>query len=154
MQSIDKLAVNNKLLAVHPAEKALFSLSSLLMVLFSNSTILSLIVFALMVWMVVQKGGIPLPIVMKLMIIPSAFILTGLVPVLISFNPTPFDGGMPLGQGIFYWGITSEGVMRSYLILVRSLSGIYCRLGRDAFSGCSKHCSYLPRQYPQIIFIR
>lgn len=126
MESIDKLAVCNKLLAVHPAEKTLFSLSSLLMVLFSNSIILSLVVFALMVWMVVQKGGIPLLSMMKLMIIPFAFILTGLIPVLISFNSTPFDGGVPLGQGIFYWGITREGFMKSFLILVRSLSGISC----------------------------
>lgn len=86
MLLIDKYAYLNKLASVHPLEKMIFSLGLLLITLIMRDERLSLITFLVMSAFIILGAKIPLAYYGKLLLLPSFFLLTSLVSILLSFT--------------------------------------------------------------------
>lgn len=86
MLLIDKYAYFNKLHNVHPVEKITLSLCLLLFVLIVKDSLLSLITFVVMSVFTVCIARIPLSYYVKLLILPSFFLLSGIITILVSFT--------------------------------------------------------------------
>ncbi len=86
MLLIDKYAYLNKLAAVHPLEKMIFSLGLLLITLIMRDERLSLITFFVMSAFIILGAKIPLTYYGKLLLLPGFFLLTSLVSILLSFT--------------------------------------------------------------------
>ncbi len=86
MLLIDKYAYFNKLHNVHPVEKMTLSLCLLLFVLIVKDSLLSLITFIMMSAFTVCIARIPLSYYLKLLILPSFFLISGIITILVSFT--------------------------------------------------------------------
>lgn len=85
MLLIDKYAYFNQLKDIHPVEKMIFALFLLLFGLIVKDTLTSLITFIVMSAFIIFGAKIPITYYVKLLLLPSFFLLTGLVSILISF---------------------------------------------------------------------
>ncbi|UUV27428.1 hypothetical protein [Lysinibacillus sp. FN11] len=109
MLLIDKYAYLNKLAAVHPLEKMIFSLGLLLITLIMRDERLSLITFFVMSAFIILGAKIPLTYYGKLLLLPGFFLLTSLVSILLSFTSStntllPIFGRLHGGIGLFLLG--------------------------------------------------
>jgi cobalt/nickel transport system permease protein len=128
MYQIDKISYNSPFTRVHPGEKASFSLISLMMVLLSSSFVLPAFIFVIMWLLLCIKGKLPLLILFKLAALPLLFIISAVLPILISISTEPFTGAKGVAGGWFYWGISEENIHYSLLLMSRSLSAVMCFL--------------------------
>ncbi|MFJ7839435.1 cobalt ECF transporter T component CbiQ [Lysinibacillus sphaericus] len=87
MLLIDKYAYMNKLASVHPLEKMTFSLGLLLLSLIMRDEQISLITFLVMSAFIILGAKIPLQYYAKLLLLPSFFLLSSLLSILISIAP-------------------------------------------------------------------
>jgi len=128
MYQIDKLSYDSPLTGIHPGEKAAFFALSLLMVLISRTLVLPCTVLFTMGAVLLWKGRVRPLFLLKLTALPLVFILSAVLPVLISMDSSPFEGGRVLIQDRLYWGIVDGNGPRSLHLLFRSLSGVMCFL--------------------------
>lgn len=68
--NIDSYAYNNNLKMVHPVEKSLFSMITMVVCLASPTVITPLIVLVFMAGGIIFKAGIPARVFIRLMFIP------------------------------------------------------------------------------------
>jgi cobalt/nickel transport system permease protein len=86
MLLIDKYAYFNKLKDVHPVEKVLLSFYLLLFALVVKDSLVSLVTFIVMSAFIVLAAKIPFSYYVKLLLLPSFFLFSGIVTILISFT--------------------------------------------------------------------
>lgn len=84
MLLIDQYAYINQLKKVHPAEKMAFTFSLLLFSLIVRDELISLITFCVMSAFIIYIAKIPWHYYAKLLLLPSVFLLTSLLPLLFS----------------------------------------------------------------------
>lgn len=128
MYQIDKISYDSPFASVHPGEKAVFSIISLIMVLSSGSVFLPLGVFLFTGMLLYFKGRLPFLFLIRLGALPVLFIMSAVLPVLISVSTVSFDSAHPLAGGFLYWDVSGENVEKSLLLLCRSLSAVMCFL--------------------------
>lgn len=87
MLTIDRYAYINKLAAVHPLEKITFTFLMLLSTLLLKDIYLSLITFFVMSAFIILVAQIPASYYVKLLLLPSFFLITSLATILLSFAP-------------------------------------------------------------------
>ena len=85
MLLIDKYAYINRLKHVHPVEKITIALFLLLFSLLVKDKIVSLIIFTVMSAFTIFAAKIPFSYYLKLLLLPSFFLLSGTVTILFSF---------------------------------------------------------------------
>ncbi|MGD8189849.1 cobalt ECF transporter T component CbiQ [Brevibacillus ginsengisoli] len=92
---IDKYSYTNRLRSIHPLEKALLSLSMLIISMFAREASISIMVF-LIASIIILLAKIPWRFYLKLLCLPLAFILTGLVTVIfqVTTQASPVDGAI------------------------------------------------------------
>lgn len=125
MISIDKLSYISPLKKVNPFDKFVFAFASMFLCLILNKILISLIVITLMTSITVYKGKILLNTYLKLMLLPSAFLITGILSI-----------AMNIGNNdnyLFYFsilnlkiGCTQESLLFSLRLLLKSLSSVSC----------------------------
>jgi len=125
---IDKLSYDSPLAGIHPGEKAVFFIISLIMVLISRTLLIPVGVFLVAGTVLLWKGRVRPVFLLKLILIPLVFILSAVLPVLVSMSTGPFNGGRVLIENHLYWGIIDGNGARSLHLLFRSLSGVMCFL--------------------------
>ncbi|MEK4227954.1 cobalt ECF transporter T component CbiQ [Solibacillus sp. FSL H8-0538] len=86
MLLIDKYAYINQLRNVHPLEKMIFALSSLLVLLLVKQPLVTTFIFFSMSGMIIFAAKIPVQYYCKLLVTPIFFITTSAVSVLFSFT--------------------------------------------------------------------
>jgi len=123
---IDSYAYCNNLKTVHPAEKSLFALMSVLACLTAATLITPLIVLALMAGGIVIKAGIPTRIFVRLMIVPLSFLLIGVLTIAFSVSTNP--SGFWLAQTIhgLTVGIRYPDFITAVHLFFRSLGSVSC----------------------------
>ena len=84
MFSIDKFAYISGLKNVNPLEKFIFAISTMVVCISLNNIIDSVIILLLMTIITVFKGKIPLKTYIKLMSIPLAFLVVGILTIAIN----------------------------------------------------------------------
>ena len=85
MLLIDKYAYINRLKTIHPVEKITLALFLLLFTLLVKDKIVSLIIFSLMSTFTIFAAKIPFSYYIKLLLLPSFFLLSGTLTILFSF---------------------------------------------------------------------
>lgn len=89
MIHIDHYAYLSKLKTIDPLEKMAFAIITLLVCIALNSPWVSVVVIAAMMGYSVRFGGIPPAFFVRLMLIPMAFLLIGILTVLVNGYPEP-----------------------------------------------------------------
>lgn len=89
MINIDSYAYSNTLKTVHPAEKFMFAMVTLVVCLTSPALITPLIVLALMAGGIIIKAGIPGRVFVKLMLVPLSFLLLSIITIAFSVSTSP-----------------------------------------------------------------
>ena len=85
MLLIDKYAYINRLKTIHPVEKMTIALFLLLFTLLVKDKIVSLITFMVMSAFTIFAAKIPFSYYVKLLLLPSFFLLSGTLTILFSF---------------------------------------------------------------------
>ena len=86
MISIDKLSYISQLRKVNPMEKFIFAILTMLMSIYLNNILISIIVIILMGFITVYKGKIPLNSYFILMLIPLGFLIVGVITIAINIG--------------------------------------------------------------------
>lgn len=126
MLNIDSYAYNSKLSNSNPTEKLLFSLSTMFLCIYSNSIYIYIGILLFMSYFAVVKGGVSLSLYLKLLLVPAAFLITGVLTIAI--NKLDSTTGALLYIEIFntYIGSTSETLFASLRIFCKSLGAVSC----------------------------
>lgn len=126
MISIDNYAYNSKLSNSNPIEKLLFSLLTMFICIYSNSVFISMGVILFMSYVSIVKGGVPLSLYLKLLLIPTVFLITGVLTIAI--NKLDSSTGALFYIKIYntYIGCTSESLWTSLRTFCKSLGSVSC----------------------------
>ena len=85
MFNIDKYAYASKLKKIDPMGKFLFSIITLGVCLWANNLIISIAVLFIMGYSTIKIGGTPIKVFFKLMLIPLAFLIIGVLTITINY---------------------------------------------------------------------
>lgn len=126
MISIDCYAYSNNLKAVHPAEKCLFAIITMLVCLTSPTVLTPLIVLILMAGGIILKAGIPTRVFVKLMFVPLSFLLISVLTIAFSISSNP--SGFWFAQTIkgLTIGIRYPDLLTAVNLFLRSLGAVSC----------------------------
>ena len=126
MINIDTYAYSNTLKTVHPAEKFLFAMITLIVCLTSSTVITPLIVLPLMAGGIIIKAGIPGRFFVKLMLVPLSFLLLSVITIAFSVSTNPV--GFWLAQNIagLTVGIRFPDLVTAVHLLIKSLGAVSC----------------------------
>ncbi|OLN28013.1 cobalt ECF transporter T component CbiQ [Desulfosporosinus metallidurans] len=126
MTSIDCYAYSNNLKTVHPVEKSLFAMITMVVCLTSPTVITPLIIVALMAGGIIFKAGIPARIFVKLMLVPLSFLLISVLTIAFSISTNP--SGFWLAQTIngVTVGTRYPDLITAVHLFLRSLGAVSC----------------------------
>ena len=125
---IDGFAYNNRLRQVHPLEKAAFAFMTLFLCLVFSLPVISLIVIVLMAFGIVGLAGIPVKVYFRLMLLPLAFLLIGVLTISVSISTHGLEMGQLAGitiSGISV-GLTYNGLITAGGLFLKSLGAVSC----------------------------
>jgi cobalt/nickel transport system permease protein len=88
MLKIDDYAYSNALRIVHPVEKVGFAFSFLLFTIMTKNFLIACITFIVMSIAIVFAAKVPLVHYVKLLLLPSFFLFSSLIAILVSIAPT------------------------------------------------------------------
>lgn len=126
MIDIDSYAYSNNLKTIHPAEKSLFAMITMVVCLTAPTVITPLIVLALMAGGIVIKAGIPAQVFVKLMLVPLSFLLLSVLTIAFSISTNP--SGFWLAQTMYGLtvGIHYPDLITAVHLFLRSLGAVSC----------------------------
>lgn len=126
MLDIDQYAYSNQLRQIHPVEKALFAFMTMLVCLFANSIIISLVIITLMSLIIIFGAKIPSQFFMKLLLLPISFLFLATITIIMTI--TKGGGEFLFYFNIFSWkiGIEANNIMIALNLFLKSLGTISC----------------------------
>lgn len=126
MFNIDKFAYASALKDKAPMEKLLCSLLTMGVCLWASSIPISLIVVFIMSWITLRIGRTPFHVLLKLMLIPAAFLIIGVIAIAlgISDEQSAFILSFSIGGG--YAGITKSGAATASGLFFRAMGAVSC----------------------------
>lgn len=126
MINLDKYAYLNNMSKIHPAEKFSMALITLLLCVWANSIGISLAVLFTMFVLTVFIAKIPLKIYLKLILIPSYFLILGILAILFDFGDknTLFIWNLNIFE--FTVGITKNSLLTSVQLFFKALGAVSC----------------------------
>lgn len=126
MQNIDKYAYASKLKQQNPMEKLTFAMMTICVCLWANNTLISIAVLLIMSWVTIRKGRTPIPIYVKLMLVPMSFLAIGVFTIAfgISHNQNSLIFGVPISD--VYIGVTKTGIATATALFFKALGSVSC----------------------------
>ncbi|ODA42293.1 cobalt ECF transporter T component CbiQ [Desulfosporosinus sp. BG] len=126
MINIDCYAYSNNLKTVHPVEKSLFAMSTMLVCLTSTTVITPLIVLAFMAGGIIIRAGIPIRVFLNLMFVPLSFLFISVLTIAFSISTNP--SGFWLAQTIkgLTIGIHYPDLITAIHLFLKSLGAVSC----------------------------
>lgn len=125
MLLIDYYAYNNKLSGFHPGEKFLFFSLTLAICLSLHSMAISLAVILLMA-AVVLIAGVPYRFYIKLLLIPTSFLVVGVLTVALSVSREMQDFIWFVPIGSWGLGVTAANLELALNLFMRCLGAVSC----------------------------
>lgn len=127
MLRIDQYAYSNRLKNVHPLEKFVLAVALLVLCLLANSLYLSGLILALMAGAIVGLARIPWRYFLKLLLIPSAFLLVGVLTIAFSVGGDPASyQGVALTLGGVVLGVHFQDLAVAGNVFFKSLGAVSC----------------------------
>lgn len=126
MLLIDQYAYANKLSKVHPGEKMMFSILTMLIGLMSGSVGIQMLLLLIMIVVTLYGAGIPWRVYLGLFIVPLSFIALGIVPIV--FEVAKSGAGLIYSLGFLdlFIGLSKQGVPAALNIVSRSIMAVSC----------------------------
>lgn len=126
MINIDAYAYSNTLKTVHPAEKFIFAMITLVVCITSPTVITPLIVLALMAGAIIIKAGIPGRFFVKLMLVPLSFLLLSVLTIAFSVSTSPT--GFWIAQNIagLTVGIRFPDLVAAVHLFIKAFGAVSC----------------------------
>jgi cobalt/nickel transport system permease protein len=126
MIHIDKLAYGSKLRKTDPLQKFFFTVLTMSVCIWANSALISMAILVLMIWVTTRRGGTPLPIMLKLLLLPMSFLFLSVLAIAVnaSENPALFLFSLPIA-GIRL-GVTQAGMQTAVLLFFKALGTVSC----------------------------
>jgi len=126
MINIDTYAYASQLKRIDPLQKFVFALITLGVCLWADTLVISLAVLFIMGWMTIRSGGTPLSLFIKLMLVPMAFLVIGVLTIAInvSSNPQGFLFSLPIAG--FWIGVSKVGMYEAGRLFFRVLGSVSC----------------------------
>lgn len=126
MINIDSYAYSNTLKKVHPIEKTLFAMMTLVVCLTSPSFITPIIVLALMTGGIILLAGIPARFFVQLMRVPLSFLLLSVLTLAFSVSTSPTGFWLAYNVGKFIIGIRYLDLLMAVHLFIKSLGAVSC----------------------------
>lgn len=126
MTNIDQYVYANKLLEVHPAEKSLLAIATMVVCLISTSSYTPIIAMALMAGLIIFKAGIPAKFFSRLMLIPLAFLVMGELTLVFSISDQPGIFLYHFAVGDTFIGVTAQDLDKAVLLFSKSIGAVSC----------------------------
>ncbi len=126
MIGIDQIAYCSPLKDMHPVEKMVLAISTLLLVISMDSYLLSVLVLSLMSYLLLVKARVEGRFFLKIMAIPMGFLLMGCLTVAISLGNHLTDYIYCLNWGAIQLGVTADSLSQAGHLLVKSLAAVSC----------------------------
>lgn len=123
---IDNIAYYNKLASVHPLEKMLFAISSLLVCVFLNSIPVSIFILSLNTIILVFKARINLIFFLKLMSIPLYFLTLSVMSIAITAITHNSDIIFCFSFCSLNIGVTENSLFYAVNIFFKSIGSVSC----------------------------
>lgn len=126
MLKIDQYAYINRLAHVHPLEKLVLALVTMIICLVFSSPATSLIVILFMAGMVILLARIPASFFLKLMLVPVGFLIVGVLTVAFVWvnDSNVLLWGFKVGR--YTVGVTSHGLATAGDLFLKSLAAVSC----------------------------
>jgi cobalt/nickel transport system permease protein len=123
---IDKYAYFNNMKNIHPLEKFIFAISTLIIVLSANSIIISISVFLLVSLIILFKASIPFKFYIKILTIPVSFLLIGVLTI--ALNLISNQSGIIFAFNFFNlkFGMTSASFHSAVFLFFKTLGSVTC----------------------------
>ncbi|MGI9953275.1 cobalt ECF transporter T component CbiQ [Moorellaceae bacterium AZ2] len=127
MLSVEQYAYSNKLRKVHPGEKAVFSLGTLILALSARSLWTSLAILSLTSWLLVGVAGVSLRFYIRLLLIPLSFLVTSVIAIVVTVTwQGPQEMLYSISVGNLSVGIAGQDLGRAVQLFLRVLPGVSC----------------------------
>lgn len=126
MINIDKYAYSSKLKVINPAEKIFFALITLGVCLWANNCIVSMLVISLMTFLITKVGKTKLSVFIKLMMVPIAFLIIGILTIVISYslNRETFLVSIKFFNG--WIGVSKSGIFQGINMFLKVMGSLSC----------------------------
>ncbi|SDC34401.1 cobalt/nickel transport system permease protein [Candidatus Frackibacter sp. WG11] len=126
MLDIDQYAYSNNLRSIHPVEKTIFALLTMIICLAANSIITSLAIILLMAGVVIFGAKIPRQFFIKLILIPISFLLISTITIVISISKEASSFLYYLSLWGWKIGIQMENIIFAINLFLKSLGTVSC----------------------------
>lgn len=126
MISIDKHAYNSKLKQQDPMQKFVFALATIGVGLWANSIPVSAAIILIMMWVTVRKGGTPLSLFLKLLLLPMSFLIIGILTIAVNVSARPGDFLISIGIFGTHLGVSAAGIANAGRLFFKALGAVSC----------------------------
>lgn len=126
MINIDKYAYISKLKHTDPMQKFVFSLLTLGVCLWADSVLISITVILIMGWVTVCKGGTHVSFFLKLLLVPMAFLIIGVLTIAISASDN--ESAFLFSKAIAgtYIGVSQVGLQDAMRLFFKAMGAVSC----------------------------
>lgn len=128
MIGIETYAYCNRWRNIHPRDKMMFALATMLLCLFSHWVIPPLIILLTMGVLTTARAKVPGRFYLKLFLILAGSIVIGAIAVGFTVSPTRFNSLWEVKIASYHLGFTQAGLNYAVLLLLRSLGATSCLL--------------------------
>lgn len=126
MINIDNYAYISKLKKTDSRQKLLFAVLTLGVCLWANSIAVSVFVLLIMGGVTVWKGGTPLALFIKLLLLPMSFLVLGVLTIAINASANPSDFLFAMYVGGIHIGISQAGMHNAVQLFCKALGAVSC----------------------------
>lgn len=126
MINIDNYAYTSKLKHIDPMQKFVFALLTLGVCLWANSVLISIFVILIMGWVTICKGGTPLSLFIKLMLVPMSFLIIGVMTIAISASENQSVFLYSVSVAGTHIGVSQVGIQNAMRLFFKALGAVSC----------------------------
>jgi cobalt/nickel transport system permease protein len=107
-------------------QKFVFALLTLGVCLWADTLAVSIAVFLIMGWITIRSGGTPLSVFVKLLFVPMAFLVIGILTIAINVASSPevFFFSLPIAGS--WIGLSKLGMIKAGHLFLRVLGSVSC----------------------------
>lgn len=126
MINIDKYAYISKLKQKAPMKKLLFALLTLGVCLWADSVAVSVLVILIMAWCTVNKGGTPFALFIKLMLVPTSFLVIGVLTIGVNVSGNKDVFLFSVSAFGTHIGVSQSGIQSAVHLFFKALGAVSC----------------------------
>lgn len=126
MINIDKYAYSSKLKKINPMEKFVFAILTLIVCLFADRLPVSIAVFLIMGVATLKFSGTPKKVYFKLLLVPMAFLIIGVLTITINFSKDPSIFFFKVHILNTFIGVSKYGLYKALGLFFKVLGSVSC----------------------------